>query len=404
MNKFLNPLLVWIACITIFAVIFTQVDYQARENDSRLYTKDLIQLAKRPLSKLVVLQWEDTIYADPTSPYVRDHLIGQFIFPALMVKAGLPASHALYLFNNIIQIVIMYALFYLGFLFVGNYFPDVLFFVGILPQSWVYTLRANHEQPLALMGLLGMIAGIKLKQDKRWYFLALFSIIAAFLIKGIVFFMVPLAFVCGYLFSSGFNGKRIRDLVLYSIGISIVLALVVWSYEIWFQVFTGESFFKRYWEIQIHGRTLKADSGFSILTKLWNFYFYSSRTLAYILPWPLFFIGVFYKKRASLKDWYTANHRWFNFLGGYVLIYIITFSMFDRIASRYLYPNYYFAYLWASLALYKMKPSWSLEGAERSFLKKDSRRKHWIAAGIWLVLHFLKLGIYISKGGNGYWK
>ncbi len=64
-------------------------DYEARENDSRLYTKFVQQLAEKPLSEFIALEWQGlSVYADPDNPYVRDHLIGQFIPSTLLTKLG----------------------------------------------------------------------------------------------------------------------------------------------------------------------------------------------------------------------------------------------------------------------------------------------------------------------------
>lgn len=213
--------------------------------------------------------------------------------------------------------------------------------------------------------------------------------------------MVPLAFVAGYFFSFGIYWKKWGQLLFYSAGITLLLALILWGYEQWFHSLTGESFFKRYWEIQIVGRSLEHNTGFSLVTKLKNFNYYFSRTLAYVMPWSLIFIVVAARKRKELGEWFRQNRRWIQTIGGFVLLYILVFSMVDRKASRYLYPAYYFAYLLFAMGLYKLRPRWSL--ASKSFFQRDDRRVHWIAAGVWLFLHLLSLIIYVARGGYGYW-
>lgn len=396
-----KPIIFWLLVFTLFAIIFSQVDYFARENDSRLYTKFLYQLSEKPIKEIVVVRWTESAYTDPTSPYVRDHLIGQFIIPVLMVKLGMPASHALYLFNNLVQIAIAYALFYLSFLLTGRYWGDLLLFVSFLPQSWVYTLRANHEQPLSLMVLLAMIAGIQISKHRAWLLVGVISVVSAFLIKGLGFLMVPISFSIGVLFAQGIGYKQILRLFLYALLITMALLICIWVYEQWFVSLIGDSFFKRYWEIQISGRTLKTNSSFSLLGKIQNINYYFSRTLAYTAPWSLLFVGVLIQKRSEAKQWFKKNVRWIFALTSFVLLYILVFAWFDRKASRYLYPAYYFGYLIFSLSLYTLKENWSL--AIKPFFKCSINKIHYFAALTWLFVHLLSLGKYIYLGGNNYW-
>ena len=397
-----RDVLIWISVVTIFAIVLSKVDYRARENDSRLYTKFLQQISQRPFSKIVEVHWVKSHYMDRTSPYVRDHLIGQFIVPYAMVKLGIDASNALYLFNTIIQIGWLYLLFYLVRLFTGSSHEDLLLWGMLLPPAWVYALRANHEQPLLFCTLLAIVAGVKLGDNWRWIGLVIVSVLWAFLIKGFGFMMVPIAFGTTFIINhfkmtTEFWSKLIISIVL----VTLSLGLCAYGYEQWFYSLTGESFFEAYWRIQIVGRSLDGNTGFNVLGKLYNSYYYFSRILAYSAPWSLMFLGIVFWKRAEFALWWTSNSKLVLSFSIYIIINILIFSLIDRKASRYLFPAYFLAYaLFASSVLF-WKPKWRL--SERTFFKNSKLSLHSYAAFLWLFLHCLSLFIYVARGGYRYW-
>ena len=99
-------------------------DFEARENDSRLYTKFVGQLAKKNLSDLVALEWQGmSAYSDKENPYVRDHLIGQFIPSVLMAKIGWDWQFSHYIVNQIYRFLIPWLLF----LFCSKFFDSFVF-------------------------------------------------------------------------------------------------------------------------------------------------------------------------------------------------------------------------------------------------------------------------------------
>ncbi len=310
--------------------LFRVVDYEARENDSRLYTKLVQQLGEKPLEDFIALEWVPTVYADPNNPYVRDHLIGQFIPSVILVKLGWDDRYAHYLVNQIYRLFIPF----LFFLFFARYFSkeESLFIIVATQLNTIalnYGLRANQEQALLFSMVLSFMGYFSLKEVKgkiTYYFFSLYG----FLIKGLVgLIQYPFWFLHA-LFSK--DKKKMFHLLLLGVFLLIASAF----YEWWFQSVTGYPFWEAYFRIQIFGRGKSGGIPFHSLL------YYLPRAIGYSLPW---FLGVIFlwKKRESFS---VEQRGLLTFLlwniGGYVLI----FGIFSRNASRYIFPVYY---LFASL-------------------------------------------------------
>ena len=331
----------WALALLIVSIFTIQGNYVARENDSRLYGRFTQQLNEKPLSKYLALEWRDYSphFAETETPYVRDHLIGQFLFPVFLAKIGVPATHAIYIANTIYKILSIFLLFLIARHFYSIKLASILtFLIQLIPVSLNYQMRANHEPLLLFFVLLAIYSTINIYKRASFTFILFFCVQYCFLVKGIAFLPLLPLILATFLIHS-YKEKMIFDWKKLSVLTAIFLSplLTAYLYEIAFQATTGHPFFSKYIGTQIVERAFKKQAdAIPIIKNLKAFGYYFSRTLSYSLPWSLLALVILIKNRSKI-----AFHKFhFIFITG-CLIYILTFSISSRTASRYIHPSYF---------------------------------------------------------------
>lgn len=354
--------------------LFRFAEYEARENDSRLYTRFVGQLESRPLREMIALEWRNySPYQDANSPYVRDHLIGQFIPSVLLAKIGWDPNFVHYVVNQIYRLLIPWLMFLFALQFMNKEYallPLLACHLNIMGLN--YGLRANQEQAL-LFGFFLSLYGFS-RFEKIAGKMSLFTgSVFAFLVKGLVGLLHFPAWVLWVLL---FSKKKKKHLIAILLTGALIL-ISAGIYEWWFFSITGQSFWKGYYEIQIIGREKSGALPFS------SIFYYIKRSISYALPWIL---GVFWliknKPDTKEKDFY-----WLCFLLSLGLI--VTFGYFNRHASRYIFPVYF---LFSSLGI--------LGWRNLKFLKeKVSQLKPiFVHLALYWAIFFVQYGIYLYKG------
>lgn len=372
MRSFLLSLFILLFCGPL---LFRLADYEARENDSRLYTKFVQQLGERPMSEMIALKWVPTPYADPDNPYVRDHLIGQFIPSVLLVKLGWDDRYAHYVVNQVYRLFIPFLLF----LFFASYFTKgesllVLIAAHLNTIALNYGLRANQEQALLFSMVLSFFGFFYLKQTKG---LALYyaSATFGFLIKGLVG-LIQYPFWFAYAFFKKDKRKMVH-LALLGIFLLVVSAL----YEWWFREASGYPFWEAYFRIQIFGRSKSGGTPFASLL------YYLPRSISYALPWSLgtYFLWRERSKMNSEQKSVLSFLLWN--IGGYLLI----FGYFSRNASRYIFPVYYLVTCMGALGI----GLWFKEKSENLIKKVDPVHIHLL---LFWIIFILQYCLFLYKG------
>ncbi len=335
-----KPLIAWTLSLLLISIFIVKANYVARENDSRLYSRFTAQLNSKPLSQFLALEWRDySWYAETETPYVRDHLTGQFILPVLLAKLGYSEKHSIYFVNSFYKALSLFFIF----LIACKYFPRnisalMTILVQITPVSLNYQMRANHEPALLLLVLMAIYGVVKLNENKRYLLLILFSIQFCFLIKGIAFLpIIPVIFAIYFLTNRPIKISQCSTLVLISS--SVLLTALV--YEVVFKKLTHVSFFEQYIKVQLLGRSFSEESSsIPLLGNIKAFGYYFSRLLSYSLPWSLVAIIIMVKNKFSLSITKRERNFYYSLLSA-ALIYVLTFSISSRTASRYIYPSYF---------------------------------------------------------------
>ena len=345
MNIYNNRVAItWTLVFLLLSILMVKVNYVARENDTRLYTIFLKQLDEKPLSDIIKLEWQGkSVYSEKETPYVRDHLIGQFFVPLTLTKVGIPSSHALYITNTLYKILSIILLY----LIATNVFSKKIsalttILVQLTPINFNYLMRANHEPPLLLLVLLIIYACLGLRTRKQYYLLIFICFHFCFLIKGISFLpIIPLTFICYLALNYKEEKREVAKGFLTLSFLSLSVLATAAFYEYLFRMKTGFPFFEQYFKLQVVQRTLDIESHSPLLIqKIKNLTYYSSRLLSYSLPWTL--IPIYYLIKKDRFNNYTKSQ--LNFLAMLVLCslsYVLIFSTADRLASRYIFPSYY---------------------------------------------------------------
>lgn len=318
--------------VSIAVIIFTQpflfrfADFEARENDSRLYTYFVKQLSERPIVEMVALEWRNSSpFADPNNPYVRDHLIGQFIPSVLLTKLGWDYKYAHYIVNQIYRLFIPYLLFLFALSYMKKEEAIWVLIAGHLNiMALNYGLRANQEQATLFWFLLSLYGFSVVETNKGKGFLFLGSIMA-FLVKGVVSLIHYPFWVLWILI---FSKNKKRDFItMCSLGIALLA--VIGLYELWFSNVTGFSFWKAYYQINFLDR--KESGGYPFKALL----YYLPRSLSYAAPWSL---GLFLFFKKEFRQKFSAFFSLPVFISCGMMLVLGSFS---RHASRYIFPIYY---------------------------------------------------------------
>ncbi|OFZ51289.1 MAG: hypothetical protein A2381_01635 [Bdellovibrionales bacterium RIFOXYB1_FULL_37_110] len=382
--------------------------FQARENDSRLYTIFVTQLTlDKPLSEIVALEWRgQSEYADPHNPYVRDHFIGQFIFPVILSKLGFPSEYSLYFLNTLYRLLLIFMLYLIVKEFIEKETAIIILWaLPLTPINFSYQLRANHEQLLSLCIALCVLGLIKINKGILYQILFITGFVFSFLTKGLaaIILFPTLAFIWFVLYFKP-NQKKMTNLV-WLIFSFLVLLLVFYLYELWFKKVTGYPLIEAYYQIQIYERSLQEGSTTNsfLMQKIGNFLYYISRTLINGLPWSLLLIVAIiikYLKTKKLKSEFpksTTMLIWI--LASFPVIYILLFSISDRLAQRYIFPAYYFFNTLILVILIQYSPA--LKKFQQYLNSKI--KPHYILIWMWFLLIVSALGMYFLKGGHNHW-
>jgi len=334
----------WILVIAVLAIIIVQTDYEARENDSRLYSIFTQQLAGKPFSKINTLEWQkQSPYLEIETPYVRDHLIGQFIFPVIIAKLGYSSKHAIYLANIIYKALSLYFIYLLvSYYFEKNIALLTTILIQLTPISLNYQMRANHEPLLLLLALASLYCSIRIKDSKVFSIPTFLATQLCFLVKGIAFIpIMPIIFIANIFNQENIRKPNIKQLLILSaICFSTILTAI--AYEYLFRSKTGHSFFEKYIQVQIMGRSFAEDkSNIFLLSNIKSFTYYIGRVLTYSMPWSLIAIVILLRNKFKLQITDKSKNLYLTLLLS-SLIYILVFSISSRTASRYIYPAYFF--------------------------------------------------------------
>ncbi len=409
MKKYKGLFSVWLPLFLLAALILGQSGFLSNSNDSKFYNRLIVQLDQKPISQWIAPKWGDNFYSQDPDSYIHDHLVGNLIFGAALARLGYPAEQALNLVQMLFQILSIFMLAAIVRFFIPDRAPNALFWsLQLMPISFTYGVRANHEQGMFLFLLIAIYGAIRMSRDWKWLALVVIGTQGVFLIKGASVVVVPP--ICGiaYLFAAEkFKDKRTAWAALGVTASFASIAISGYLYELAYQNAAGQPFFAEYWDTQIMGRSFNEESKFVaerkssdifILQKLKNIYYYANRGFFYSAPWSLLAVAVLLRYRKNV--WTKARtillpeNRLYSIMILSSAVIIGVFSISDRTASRYIFPVFYLlATAWVSF----------LSLHSKYFQKIGDKINAWgvyrVAGVMWFCFFSVKMISYALKKG-----
>lgn len=382
----------WFLTFIMASIFLSFSSFKSESNDSKYYTNLVERYHAQNWEDVLTPKWGTNYWGFAPESYMRDQLPGQVIMGVALSKLGIPASQSLHILGMAFQVLSILLIFHIAFDISENQDSCVLLYSLLLtPLAFSYNIRANHELGIMFFSLLALYSGLMLLKAKRWYLTSVISSVALLWIKGPFFIYAILLLIIGFIFSKN-ESKKITPLILALLLSGMAILLSGFSFEVVYKNLTHESFFTSFWQIQFQQRALELERTHSfIVQKLLNFYYYFSHYLAYSMPWFLLLVILFFYKikNESLtisKLNFLKSRLSLAFLSS-ALIFCFVFSLFDRIAGRYVFPGYYLFSAWVILTLFNYSKEF-----QRINIKIKSLGLHIVVPILWLlafVLHFV---------------
>lgn len=362
----LRLFLIFSAVYFLLAVIAVVFPYEYRDSDSLAYQHIARHLASRPLEEWIRPEWWG--HGGNTGLF-RDHPPGIFLLPAAWIRLGVPARSAPLVANFLYMLLLLLALHGLVRKLSGHSAAWGSVFAFVLTPIFIqYLMRANHELPLALAVVAGLVGLSRCEESWRWSALYAAALLLALFTKGVSGLALSLASAA--LWAVAFRTRRV--LAVVAAGHVLALAAVL-GFEALYRSASGESFLSFYLGFQ-GGKAVEA--GFHPAKKLYNLVWYLARILWFAAPW-VFFLA--YHAIRSLRDRTgLLLSRFLRLALSASGLIVLFFSLFDRKADRYIFPAYVLLASAGAACLDARRPAW-----KRFFERKPVRLA--LTLGILLV-------------------
>ncbi len=277
----------WILGLVAASALLLATGFHTRDADSRVYLTIAGRLAEAPVSKWIAPQWWGVWGMEGL---YREHPIGTFLLPVLLIRAGVPASEASFVVTLAAQVACLMLLVALASRLVPEAESRALAWtLQVLPIAFVFRIRANQEY-LLLAGLLLAVYGVERARTRpSWMVVALAGFVYALLVKGLFALLVPVIAVVWLVVTPTPSGGRSAWGWLAVASMLVASPLLAIAYERAYVGATGQSFFGYYFGLRLSlggGSSSGADLPFP-LDKAWNALWYAAHVAWYAAPWSV---------------------------------------------------------------------------------------------------------------------
>ncbi len=369
----------WSLALVVAAAALGALDYRARDPDSVLYAEMAGRMASSPAGEWLAPRWPPGWYMQGL---FREHPAGFFVVPALVAKLGFPPRQAAYATNGLYQALFLCLVPLLAAAFAdGGEARPLAWLLQLLPVSFAYRIRANHE-PLVLLCLAAALyATERSRRRPLWTLAAALALVAMLLVKGVLAF--PGLVVCALWLAVRREDTRARAWVgLAAAGAAMCGA--AWIYEHAYRHITGESFLAYYLGHWFTGDQGGAPAeGGAVARKLSNCSWYLARVLWFAFPWSVAAVVA-----ACRRSRWTPGT---SFALGATALYVCGFSLFDHKAERYIFPAYFVVGAWGAVAALHGSPR------TRSVVERMDRLGRFQPVVVWA----LAFGLTLAAGRLG---
>ena len=369
----------WTLALAAGWVALAELDYRARDPDSRLYAEMAARMARAPAPSWIAPDFPPGWYMN--GPF-REHPVGLLLPAAAAARLGYPAAQAAYAVNAVYQVLTIVLVQRLAATLVPGLEARALgWLVQLLPVAFTFRIRANHEQAV-LLCLVAALYGIERARDRpRWALLTAFALVGLLLVKGVLAVFGPVLCVLWLLSrrataEEGAPADRAAWLGLAA-GVG-AMGLAAGVYEHLYRQATGEAFWSFYLARQLG--VAAAGEGRAFPTVAYNLVWYLARVIWFAFPGSLGLLAAAWRSRpfhfgaaepASARGARTGGL----FAAATLVSYVVLFSLSDRRADRYIFPVYYAVGAAGAIAMVRA----------RGRLRRAAQRldRPWIPAAVW---------------------
>jgi 4-amino-4-deoxy-L-arabinose transferase-like glycosyltransferase len=388
-----RDLAVWAAAWLLVSALVVLTGFVSRDPDSALHAGISSRLAQLPASRWIAPEWWGLWNSHGL---YREHPAGVFLLPVLLGQLGIPTAQAAVVVGISMGLA---SLGLVGALVSRVASPEAgraaLVLVQLMPVAFLFRMRANHEYPMLLCLLLGLLAVDGVRRSWWWTWLLVASLTAALLIKGVFVTLVFMAVGLWILLNpSRASGPWWRPAVATGLAV-LVMGSVALAYDAAYVRVAGEGFWGPYWRRQVTPATTGATMTAAQL--LGHVAFYGRVLFWWTAPWSAAFAVALWRTRGRLVSTWKAlpdpSRRGITFALSFVGLAVALISPSSRVAERYAFsPTFVLGALGAVVA-YRTWPV--LHG----WLARLDRAVPALPAMVWLTLMLgrLFLGRFLPR-------
>lgn len=314
----------WLLVAVGVAVLPPACGFQFKDGDSDLYAVISGQLAHRPFSEWLSPQWPVPSYK---SGLFQEHMAFFFWPPALLGMLGVPPIPAALFCNALYLVFLLAVMERLGRRLTDPQSARVSMLLWVVGYAGIqYVIRNNHETPLALAVVLGVLAVVEAPTGRRFLALAAAAGAACVAMKGIVGVVVlPSLAVWAWVLGGG--TRRWAAVASAALGAAALFGI----HDVLFAAANGHSFLQAY--VTIHMGYAADREKASVLRKLSNIAYYAGVAVYWAAPASLALLWQLWDARRTRTPLPPVTRAALLT----VVVYVLFFSVFDRRASRYIF-------------------------------------------------------------------
>jgi 4-amino-4-deoxy-L-arabinose transferase-like glycosyltransferase len=388
-GRLLSPLeiRIWAAAFLLVAILLILTKFASTDPDSALHAALAARLSDAPVREWIAPQWWG--HWNHTDLY-REHPIGIFLLPVMLSKLGIPAAQGAYVVGVAAGLAALILIASVVRRLTSN--EDgraVLFLLLIMPVSFIFRIRANHEYPMLVCLVLLLIGLTGARRAWGYAGLVALALTAALLIKGAFVVLLLLAAALWIAINpSGASGSTWRPVGAIGFAL-VVMGLVAAAYDWWYWQVTGEAFWAHYWNKQLAPLELASPTE-QASTLVRHLAFYLSRLLWHPAPWSVALAIAMARRSGRMREWWRQSpdpaRRGLLFALAFGALALAMLSPSSRFAERYAFTAVFAVGTAGAVVAYRMWP------ALRRTVRRIDQAIPAAPAVIWLGLVLLRLG------------
>jgi 4-amino-4-deoxy-L-arabinose transferase-like glycosyltransferase len=336
--------LVYGAGFVVAAILIYLTHFTSHDGDSALYATIGGHTSAEPFRQWVAPKWWALWPGSTMDELFIEHPAGLFWLPAALGRLGLPPAPSAYVVGVGASLLTLLGLSALIERISGPVAARItLTLLPLMPVAFIFRVRANHEYPMLLCLVAGLVALEGVRESWLWLVCLSAAFTAALVIKG-VFALLVVGGGGLWLLANPTGGQRgaWRAWVGFGIGLSALL-LAALAYDDWYAAVTGHGFWRAYWLRQLGPLTFASPVEQAGIVAS-HVGFYAAHILWHSAPWGVVLVWIGCRRlwRPREAPLTTAERRGLLFVATFAFASIVALSVPSRIAERYMFSATFF--------------------------------------------------------------